>query len=332
MSTIRATPAARRIAAENKVDLLKIIPQAGKDYLTLHNVLVQKKSVKISNVAKDILEYYHMNPDALGIHIDGKITKNIVLQAMSVVENKALKMNPIVGGNGNVLKKPITGIRKVIAQKMVESLATAAQYTLFSQFDADKIKNLSSEIALAELELSGNKINITDILIKITAAALVKHPLLNSSIMDNQILMHDSINIGLAVALDDGLIVPVIKNAEAKSLREISTERKNLVDKARKGKLQPDDYTCGTFTISNMGMYPVDYFTPIINQPESAILGVGRIVEKVVPVDGKIEIRLMMGISLTLDHRIIDGAEGAKFLATLKEMFDNPYQVCLTWY
>lgn len=330
MSIIKATPAARRNAFENRVDLSKLIPRPGLDYITSADILSQKRSPKITNLAKSILDYYKTNPDTLGIQIDDKITKNMVLQAVDALQNKKVALDTT--SNRTISRKPMSGMRKTIATKMVQSLETAAQYTLFVDLNAGKIKNLSSEISSAEQELSGNKINITDILIKITAAALVKHPLLNSSVVDNEIVIHDSINIGLAVALNEGLIVPVISNAAQKNLREISTERKNLVDKARKGVLQPDEYTGGTFTISNMGMYPVDYFTPIINLPENAILGVGRIIEKAMPVDGKVEILPMMGVSLTMDHRVIDGSEGAKFLATLKEMLDNPYHICLNWY
>lgn len=332
MSTVRATPAARRIASERNLDLAKIIPRPGKDYLTSSDVLAEKNKAKITQVAQAMLDYYNTDVDTLGIGSEDRITKKTVLQALRTAGEKNLEKTPLVGNNGHVAKKPVSGMRKVIAQKMVESLAAAAQYTLFVDLDATKVKKLSSEIAQAELELSGHKINITDVLINITISALAKHPLLNSSMIDNEIVTHESINIGLAVALEDGLIVPVIKDAQGKTLRQISMERKDLVDKARKGKLLPDEYSGGTFTISNIGMYPVDYFTPIINQPESAILGIGRVVEKAVPIDGKIEIRSMMGVSLTLDHRLIDGAEGAKFLATFKEMLENPYRVCLKWY
>jgi pyruvate dehydrogenase E2 component (dihydrolipoamide acetyltransferase) len=329
MSITKATPAARRIAFETRVDLSKLIPRPGFGYLSSSDVLTQKRLPKITNLAKSILNYYKTNPDTLGINIEGKLTKNMVLQALDAANNK-IADNSVL--NGNISRKPMSGMRKTIAAKMVQSLATAAQYTLFVDLNAGKIKNLSAEISLAEQESSGNKINITDVLIKITAAALVRHPLFNSSVVDNEIIIHDSINVGLAVALQEGLIVPVIRNADQKSLRQISVERQSLVEKARKGMLQPDDYSNGTFTISNMGMYPVDYFTPIINLPENAILGLGRITEKAVPVDGKIEILPMMGVSLTMDHRVIDGAEGAKFLATLKEMLDNPYHICLAWY
>jgi pyruvate dehydrogenase E2 component (dihydrolipoamide acetyltransferase) len=329
MSITKATPAARRIAFETRVDLSKLIPRPGFGYLTSSDVLTQKRLPKITNLAKSILNYYKTNPDALGMNIESKLTKNMVLQALDAANNKTADNSVL---NGNISRKPMSGMRKTIAAKMVQSLETAAQYTLFVDLNAGKIKNLSTEISLAEQELSGNKINITDVLIKITAAALVRHPLFNSSVVDNEIIIHDSINVGLAVALQEGLIVPVIRNADQKSLRQISVERQSLVEKARKGMLQPDDYSNGTFTISNMGMYPVDYFTPIINLPENAILGLGRITEKAVPVDGKIEILPMMGVSLTMDHRVIDGAEGAKFLATLKEMLDNPYHICLAWY
>ncbi len=330
MSVVKATPAAKRIAFENRVDLSKLTPRPGLGYLSSADVLFQKRSPKMTNLAKSILDFHKIDRETLSFQIDGKLTKEVVIKALDISETKGTLNNVVL--NIPQSRKPMSGMRKTIAAKMVQSLETAAQYTLFVDLNAEKIKKLSSDISVAEQEISSNKINITDILIKITSAALVKHPLFNSSVVDNEIVIHESINVGLAVGLNEGLIVPVIKNANHKSLRQISVERQSLVDKARKGKLQPNEYSNGTFTISNLGMYPVDYFTPIINLPENAILGVGRIIEKVVSVGGKIEIVPMMGISLTMDHRAIDGSEGAKFLNTLKAMFDNPYRVCLTWY
>lgn len=331
MSIIKATPAAKRKAFENKVDLSRIIPRPGLDYLTSADILSSKTTPKITNLAKSILNYHQLDMTALDNHIDGKLTKEIALQAVNAVQNEKLKEN-VALSHRTVSQKPLSGMRRTIAAKMVQSLASAAQYTLFADLNADKVKSLTNEIASAEQALTGKKITVTDVLTKIAATALVKHPLLNSSLINNEIIIHDRINIGLAVALDEGLIVPVIKNAVQKNLLQISADRQSLVDKARKGTLRPDEYTGGTFTISNLGMYPVDYFTPIINLPETAILGIGRMIEKAVPVNGKVAIMPMMGVSLTLDHRVIDGSEGAKFLATLKEMFENPYHICLSWF
>ncbi|MGE5604122.1 MAG: dihydrolipoamide acetyltransferase family protein [Bacteroidota bacterium] len=331
MSIIKATPAARRKAIENKVDLSKLTPRLGLDYLTAADVTAQNRPYGMTHLAKNILDFYKTDPQALGINIEGKLNKNIALQALEKTKTSAVSISSFPMAQ-SATRKPMTGMRKTIAAKMTQSLQNAAQYTLFVELNAAKLKSLSSEISSAEQEISGNKINITDILIKITATALVKHPLLNTSVGDNEIIFHDRVNIGLAVALNEGLIVPVIQNVAEKNLRQISEDRQSLVGKARKGTLQPDEYTGGTFTISNMGMYPVDFFTPIINQPENAILGIGRITEKAVPIDGKIEIRPMIGLSLTMDHRVIDGAEGAKFLNTFREMLDNPARVCLSWY
>jgi len=167
-------------------------------------------------------------------------------------------------------------------------------------------------------------------LIKITAKALEKHRIINSRIKGNKIQLLKPINIGLAVALDNGLIVPVIKNADTKSLVQIARESRELIEKARNNKLMPDDYTGGTFTISNLGMFDIVEFTAIINQPESAILALGKIQDTpVVTPEKEIKIKPVMNITLSCDHRIIDGAEGAKFLKTLKDLMENPLKLLL---
>ena len=158
---------------------------------------------------------------------------------------------------------------------------------------------------------------------------LRKHPNLNASVAGEEIVYHSEAHVGLAVALEDGLIVPVIRNADRKSLADLTAECKTLAKLAKEGKLSPDQLAGGTFTISNLGMYAVDAFTPIINLPEAAILGVGRIQEKPVVKDGKIEIRAMMHVSLSFDHRIIDGAPAASFLTDLKHVLEHPYEMLI---
>jgi pyruvate dehydrogenase E2 component (dihydrolipoamide acetyltransferase) len=207
---------------------------------------------------------------------------------------------------------------------MKESLDTAPQYTAHSSVCVYELKKFLAAYAEESLAHKWVKPTYSDLLIKAAAMALKGNLMMNSSFNETHIMIHDDINIGLAVALEDGLIVPNIKSADKKTLFEITAERKRLVDKARAGKLLPEEYSGGTFTISNMGGYPVEYFTPIINLPESAILGVGTIVDKVVPVDGNIGIRPMMGISLTSDHRHIDGAVSGAFIKRLKEIIENP--------
>lgn len=336
MSTVRATPVARKLAVLNKVDLAKVIGTGKTNYIKASDVAVSEKTVKITHIARGIMNYHNINPEQLNDKSLDTINKRAVLDFMADGGKRGeadLTGQAAQNSQNPALKKvPMAGMRKVIAQRMVQSLNAAPQYTLFSEIDVSKAQALLAHLNKLEQPLTGMKLTVTDIMIKIIAAAVKKHAIINSSIINDEICFHECVNIGIAVGLDDGLIVPNIKNADEKSLRDISKERKDLVDRARKGKLKPGEYSGGTFTISNLGIYHVDYSTPIINQPESGIIGLGRIKEKVEVVQGKMEIKPIMGISLTLDHRHIDGAEGAKFIAILIELFDNPYGTCLKWY
>lgn len=164
----------------------------------------------------------------------------------------------------------------------------------------------------------------TDLLVKLVAVALGRHQRVNASWRDARILLHEEINVGLAVAVEDGLVVPVIHRADRLSLSQIGARRQSLVSRAQAGKLSPDDLSHGTFTISNLGMYGVDAFNAVINPPQAAILAVGRIAERVVPVDGQPAVQPMMILSLSFDHRVVDGARGAQFLETLSELIEEP--------
>ncbi|MFA9422963.1 MAG: dihydrolipoamide acetyltransferase family protein, partial [Sedimentibacter sp.] len=168
------------------------------------------------------------------------------------------------------------------------------------------------------------KISYTDILVKIVSKVLLEYPLLNSSIDGNEIITRNYVNMGVAVALPDGLLVPVIKFANTKGLKDISTEIKSLGQKAKNNELIPDELRGGTFTLSNVGMYGIESFTPIINQPEVAILGVNAINEEAKVINGELKIKPMMNLSLTADHRVVDGAVAAEFMAKLKEYIEKP--------
>ena len=165
----------------------------------------------------------------------------------------------------------------------------------------------------------------TDLLVKVVAHALREHPRINSTLAEDGIHLIDQINIGVAVALEDGLVVPVLTNADQKGLSVISRETKEIAEKARNNQLNPADLRGGTFTLTNLGMFGIDTFTPIINPPECAILGVGRIVKKPVVHEDEIKIRSMMGFSLSFDHRIVDGAPAAQFLQTVTTYINEPY-------
>jgi pyruvate dehydrogenase E2 component (dihydrolipoamide acetyltransferase) len=166
-------------------------------------------------------------------------------------------------------------------------------------------------------------VSYTAILVKAVAKTLADHSIINSTLEGNQIKIFEDVNVGVAIATENGLVVPVIHNADKKTLEEIDAAVKELTEKARQGKLAREDLTGGTFTITNLGMHGVEFFIPIINPPEAAILAVGRVVEKPVVVDGKIEIKPMMMLSLSYDHRIVDGAPAAKFLRKVKEKIEK---------
>ena len=218
-------------------------------------------------------------------------------------------------------------MRKAIAEHMHRSLSVAAQVTIMGEIEMTEMIKFR-ETLMAQAEASNTRITYTDIFVFAAAKALKEHPIINSTLIDNEIKLWEDINIGVAVALDDGLIVPVIKNADQKSLAEISQARAALVEKARAGKLVPDEVTGGTFTISNLGALETGGYrfeTVIINQPESVILGTGRTTDRVVARDGQIVIRPIMTYYLTYDHRVIVGAVAAEFIATLAKLLENPY-------
>jgi pyruvate dehydrogenase E2 component (dihydrolipoamide acetyltransferase) len=208
---------------------------------------------------------------------------------------------------------PLTGVRKTVAERVSLSFRTAPHSTISMEVDMTAASKLREK----------TQFSYTEILVKTVAEALKKHPILNSTLEDDKIKIFENINIGVAVATEKGLIVPVVHDADKKTLPEVASEVKELVEKAREGKLEKENVSGGTFTITNLGMYGVDVFTPIINPPETAILGVGRIMEKPVVVNGEIKIKPIMILSLSYDHRVIDGAPAAQFLKTIKELLES---------
>jgi pyruvate dehydrogenase E2 component (dihydrolipoamide acetyltransferase) len=222
---------------------------------------------------------------------------------------------------------PMSTVRRLTAQRMTEAARTVAPVTLTTEVDATELVAVRNRLKSENSELVPS---ITDLLVKLSALALAKHPELNSSIDGESIVQHTAINIGIAVDGERGLSAPVVRDATRKSLFAIAEESSDLIARARKGSLSPDAMTGGTFTISNLGMFGIDAFTPILNLPECAILGIGRIVAKPVVINDEtdeVAVRRMLSLSLTFDHRIVDGAPAARFLQTLNGMIERP----LTW-
>lgn len=214
-------------------------------------------------------------------------------------------------------------MRKVIAKRLGESKFGAPHFYLTIEIDMD-----NSIQARKAINAPGDvKISFNDFVVKASAMALRKHPMINASWMGDKITVHQEINVGVAVAVDEGLVVPVIKNTDYKSMSQINAEVKALAGKARDKKIQPDEMTGNTFTISNLGMFGIEEFTAIINPPDACILAVGGIIQKPVVKDGEIVVGNKMKVTLSCDHRIVDGATGAKFLNTLKGYLENPVKM-----
>lgn len=209
---------------------------------------------------------------------------------------------------------------RIMAQRLEESWRTIPHFYLQREVDASRL----IEWRAALMKRSAEKITYTDLLVKLVAEALHQHPQVNAMWIDDTIVFNNHINIGLAVAVEDGLVVPVIHDADRCSLTELASRREIIVARAHDGKLTLDDIQGGTFTISNLGMYGVDSFSAIVNPPQAAILAVGRIADRAVPVNGQLNIRPQMTLNLSCDHRVVDGARGAKFLDTLVELIEEP--------
>lgn len=219
---------------------------------------------------------------------------------------------------------PIQGVRKLIFDNMVQSLSQSAQFTLHTEACAEALISLRERIANG-----GKKVSYNAILMKIVAAALRRHPRINASVDGTTIRVWGQIHIGLAMEANDALIVPVVRNPDLKTISQIDHDISDLISRTRENRLSPDDLVNGTFTVSNLGFADIDYFTPIIRPPESAILGVGRILQKPVIKDDRVMPEHRMGLSLTIDHRIIDGAPGARFLKIIKGMIEDPLSMII---
>ncbi len=215
--------------------------------------------------------------------------------------------------------RPFGEIRQVIAERLTESLQAMAQVTVTREVDVQGLVARRNALAAGFEAATGIRLSYTDLLVEIVARLLQETPLLNATLTDEGILVFDAVHMGVAVALEDGLIVPVIRNANTRSLADIAADRVALAAKAEAGTLTLDEIEGGTFTISNLGAFGADAFTPIVNPPQCAILGVGRIMEKPVVVDGAFQVRPTAWFSLTFDHRIVDGAPAARFLQALGE-------------
>lgn len=345
-SIVRATPAARHLAKEKDIELDKIKGTGAKGRVHLIDVEEYKNGnmIHISPLARKIAEANNIELSLVaGTGVRGKIMKDDVLKLIKSFD----KANKILGTDKEVVntlvKKeetktdsrdeivPMTAMRKVISKRMSESYFTAPTFALNYDVDMTELIALRKKLIDSIMDKTGNKVTITDLIAMAVSKVLTKHPYVNASISEdgNSIIFHNYVNLGIAVGFDGGLLVPVINDTDKLSLSELVVKSKEVITKALSMKLSPAEMAGSTFTISNLGMFGVSSFNPIINQPNSAILGISSTVEKPVVVNKEIVVRPIMTITLTLDHRVVDGLAGAKFMQDLKSLIENPISMLI---
>jgi len=322
---VKASPLARRIAEQHGVDIARVRTPSGR--VEKADVLAYVESQKAagngregrlvaaSPKARRLAAERGLDLAAVrGTGPGGAVLAVDVPVARVAPASAAMPSAPRVGAPG------VGTVWRIMAERMTTSWTTAPHFYLVREVD---VSRLVSWLDRARKQ-TGAHITYTDLLIKLVAAALSRHPRVNASWRDGAIAQHTDINIGLAVAIDDGLVVPVIHRAETLGLAELAARREDAVGRAQTGKLRPADIQGGGFTISNLGMYGVDAFNAIVNPPQAAILAVGRIADRVVALNGQPAVQPTMVLTLSCDHRALDGARGAQFLGTLAELIEEP--------
>ena len=330
---VLASPAAKKLAKEKGVDLALIAGTGPKGRITLEDVeayLTAPKAnepaaeVKTSPLAAKLAE--ELGVDVSKIQTDGRVMKADVLTAAGVcTAAPAAEAAPAIStGDNDEAPVKVNPLRRSIAANMTNSWHTSPRVTYTFAVDVTAMKALRAKLK-DSLKEQGIKLTYNHILMKVVAKALMEFPDVNASFADNMLTRHKHVNMGLAVAKGDGLIVPNVKNADSKSLAEIAKETEALIEATRSGKIDMKDMTGGTFTITSLGPYVVRSFSPIINQPELAILGVCDIVDTPIVCNGEIVIRPMMNLCLTADHRVVDGVMASKFMKRVVELLENLY-------
>ena len=324
--------AARRLAEEKGI-AIQSVPGSGPDgRITVADVekylAAAGGRIKASPLAKRTAAQLAVDlAGVAGTGPGGRIVEDDVKNAAaSVVQAPAPVAAAGKAPAEPVKGQPLSGMRKVIAERMTASKHIAPHVTMMTEVNAGATVAFRAELNARNEE---TRLTYTDLITKMAAAALRRFPAMNASLIDNALIQHEEINIGVAVALDNGLLVPVVRNADRCGLQEIHHICKDNAVKARNNQLGLEALSGGTFTISNLGGYDIDGFTPIINQPETAILGVGRIVKKPAVVGDEIVAASMMTLSLSFDHRIVDGAQAAQFLKCIKSCLEDPLRMLL---
>ena len=311
--SVAATPYAKKLAAEKGVELAAVTASGPAGEVRASDVLAaaQSDTVNATALAKKYAEVNGVDLSAVsGTGHDGKIRKNDVLNAAAPAQREITRI-------------PLTPIRKAIARNMFNSLHSMAQTSDSVEIDVTELMALRQRLLAYRDEL-GTKITINDLLSYAAVKMIKTHPLANASFSDTEILCYPDVNLSMAVATDYGLTSPVVHGANRMSLVELSLAMRDLVVRARDRKLTADDQQGGTFTLTNMGIFPVDNFNPILPAPQSCIIGFGRCVEKPAVYQGQICIRTMMVLSVTYDHRVFDGGEVGSIMKTMKEYLETP--------
>lgn len=279
--------------------------------------------VRVSPVARRAAKELGVDLAQLAARIPDKRIERADVEAAAQKAAPAASVPAAGMPSGAVL--PITQVRRVTAERMAASAHTTASVTLTTEVDATELVRLRKQLKEDQSQVT---LTYNDLLTKLVAQALIEHPQVNARFEGESIIQAATVNMGIAVDTERGLLVPVVRDAQSKALRQIAKESADLIERARNGRISTDELRGGTFTITNLGMFEIDAFTPIINLPECAILGVGRIVPKQIVMDPEAErvaIRHMLFLSLTFDHRLVDGAPAARFLQRVKQYVEKPY-------
>ncbi len=317
---VDASPLARNIAEEHGIDLAAIKSNGNR---------IEKA---------DVLAYIqNQSPAQAASVVRGKILASP--KARRLAQERGVDLLTVAGSGpeGAVLAADVpqqvvastsletpSAVWRVMAERMSASWTTVPHFYLAREVEATRLIEWRKRILPSVEKSTGVKPTFTDLLVKLIGFTLRNHPRLNAAWMNGNIQFNQNINVGIATALEDGLIVPVIRGADSASISEIAVQRRDLIERAQSRKLRPVDISEGTFTLSNLGMYNIDSFSAIINTPQAAILAVGRIAERVVPVNGQAAVRSMLNLTLSCDHRVVDGARGAQFIDDLANLIEDP--------
>lgn len=326
---IFASPRARKLAQEKEVNLALVTGSGPNGRIVERDVLAYLTlQPKATPMALKVADAFDVDVAMVsGTGVSGRVMKaDVAAAAQAAAVSPPLPPAPPVGVTA-VESVPLTGLRRIIAERMAASVHTAARVTLVTEADATTFVEAREQLKASVADEWGFAPGYNDLLGIIVARALREFPYMNARLSDDGEVIErlPVVNLGMAVDTERGLLVPVIRDADQKGLRAFGAEFRALVERARVGKSLPDDLSGGTFTITNLGMHEIDAFTPIINLPEAAILGVGRIQAKPVVRDGEIIVRQMWTLSLVFDHRVVDGAPAARFLQRIKQLVENPY-------